>query len=369
MEYGSQNPLRSPGLNLGSAKQRVIARHLPLIFPLPPPLHSDVCEQIRRAVQNARVQYTSRFEDTVLNLNAIWDGVIDELAIWLDIEPRGMTLKAMAYLKQLPGYAGSELAQRLVELYAPPESVATWSGLDEGFNAWVADYACYVRRCFVRRDLPNVDVDPAVYFSRWLKDHETVSYTHPERAYCAIARRVQKLLSEGRSVIFVLVDALAIHVVRDAIDYFNDRLGREATWSSYVFAPIPTITRVCKEAILTGLLPDKCYGNLINSLCKNYQLDTTEVQIASSWQDGERLQLNKLTRLVVYRDNRLDDQLSNLSSYRVPLEECTRIFPRLAQLVDRWISDFRCLNQSPPVVLLTADHGFTYGPPPGSEMH
>ena len=31
------------------------------------------------------------------------------------------------------------------------------------------------------------------------------------------------------------------------------------------------------------------------------------------------------------------------------------------------MGDFTCLNQSPPVVLLTADHGFTYGPGLGSE--
>ncbi len=31
------------------------------------------------------------------------------------------------------------------------------------------------------------------------------------------------------------------------------------------------------------------------------------------------------------------------------------------------MGDFTCLHQSPPVVLLTADHGFTYGPGLGSE--
>ncbi len=33
----------------------------------------------------------------------------------------------------------------------------------------------------------------------------------------------------------------------------------------------------------------------------------------------------------------------------------------------RWVGDFACLHQSPPVVLVTADHGFTYGPGLGSE--
>ena len=34
----------------------------------------------------------------------------------------------------------------------------------------------------------------------------------------------------------------------------------------------------------------------------------------------------------------------------------------------RWVDDFRCINQSVPIVLVTADHGFTYGPPPDRSL-
>lgn len=373
-EYGSKNLLRSAGVNVGSAQQRVLARLLPLVFPLPSPLHIEVSEQMRRAVQNARVKHPGCFEDAVLRLNALWDGVTEELAVWLDMEPRGMTVKSAAHMRQLPGFAENEFAQRLVEEYIPPDPVPAWSGLDDTFDAWIAEYARYMRRCFVRRDLPAADGDPAVPFSRWLKDHETVGFTHPERAYCAIAKRIQKLLAEGRAVVLILIDAMATHVLHDAIGYFSDHLGQEATWSSHVFAPIPTITDVCKEAVLTGELPDKCCGNLASALCRTYRLDPAEMQMASSWQDGERLRIGQATRLVVYRDNRLDDQLHSMGSYKVLLEECARIFPRLAQLAARWVADFRCLTQSSPVVLVTADHGFTYGPrlevetPPGRKF-
>lgn len=70
---------------------------------------------------------------------------------------------------------------------------------------------------------------------------------------------------------------------------------------------------------------------------------------------------------MVYRENRIDDQLHHTGSYRVLVEDSTRVFLRLAQLVARWVTDFRCLHQACPLVLLTADHGFTYGPPPGKE--
>lgn len=366
-EQDPKTPLRSPGMNLGSAQQRVLARFLPLVFPLPPALHVEVSEQMRRAVQNARVKYPGSFEDVVLKLNALWDGVVEELAVWLDMEPRGMTVKSASHLLELPGFAENEVAHRLVEDYTPRDPVTAWPGLNDTFDAWIAEYARYVRRCFIRRDLPAVQSDPAAPFSRWLKDHETVGFTHPERAYCAIAKRIQKVLLEGRSVVIILVDALATHVLQDAVGYFSDHFGQEATWSSNVFAPIPTVTDVCKQSVLTGELPDKCSGNLAAALCKTYRLDAAELQIASSWQDGERLRIGQTTRLVVYRDNRLDDQLHSMVSYRILLEECARIFPRLAQLAARWVADFRCLTQSSPVVLVTADHGFTYGPRPEIE--
>ena len=52
-----------------------------------------------------------------------------------------------------------------------------------------------------------------------------------------------------------------------------------------------------------------------------------------------------------------------------PFGICPEVENRVAdfpsELVARWVTDFRCLRQALPLVLLTADHGFTYGPPPG----
>ena len=58
---------------------------------------------MRRAVRAARMQHPTRFEDAVLRLNALWDGLAEELQGWLDIQPRGMTLRAAAHLQQLTG--------------------------------------------------------------------------------------------------------------------------------------------------------------------------------------------------------------------------------------------------------------------------
>jgi hypothetical protein len=93
-EWGSRNPLRTAGLMLGSAQQRALARRLPLVFPLPDSLQKEVSERMRSAVQAARVQHPGSFQDVALLLNALWEGVAEELAVWLEMEPRGMTATA-----------------------------------------------------------------------------------------------------------------------------------------------------------------------------------------------------------------------------------------------------------------------------------
>ena len=168
-------------------------------------------------------------------------------------------------------------------------------------------------------------------------------------------------------MVVISVDALAVHLVDEVIAHLNDQLRAEPTWSSHVFAPVPSVTSVCKAAILTGALPDQCGGDLLVALGKAYRLSGAELQLSASWQDAERLRLAPATRLVVYRENRIDDQLHHTGSYRVLVEDSSRVFLRLAQLVARWVTDFRCLHQALPLVLLTADHGFTYGPPPSEE--
>ena len=266
-EYGPENLLQLPGLNIGSPVERILVRHIPLVFPLPCPLHGEVSDCMRRAVRTARLQHPTRFEDAVLRLNALWDGLAEELQGWLDIQPRGMTLRAAAHLQQLPGFAESEPARRLVQRYTPPEPVRPWQGIEEDFDGWVTDYARYVRQCFVRRELPESD-DPGTSFGRWLKEHCGVSYTHPERGYSRLARQVRESLQRGRSVVVVMIDALALHLAKEAIGYLKDYLKEDPTWSSYLLTAVPTITEVCKEAVLTGWRPDQCSGGLVPLLCQ-----------------------------------------------------------------------------------------------------
>ena len=256
--------------------------------------------------------------------------------------------------------------RRLVEWYRPPDSIPPWPGLKESVDEWVAAYSKYIRSCFLRRELDERH-DPAINFSRWFKDHYSVSFDHRTYSYFRVAQSVQKALQANRTVLLVMVDALPIHLVTDFVSYVGDRLGEEPTESSYIFVPVPTITDVCKQAVLTGKLPIDCRGDLLSQLQQQFDLAAHDICLAANWQDAERLQFSSDIRLVVYRDNRLDDQLHKTTCYCAMVEDSHGVFRRMGSLLQRWSSDIRCLRQEAPLILVTSDHGFTYGPSPGHE--
>jgi hypothetical protein len=364
---GANKPLTVPGLSSDAALDLARANYLPELFPLPQPLQSDVSHLMSEAVKIAQLERPDTFEPAVLSLNALWEGVAEELDRWLQVNPRGMTEQAARHLAGLAGFEGNELAEQLIRQFAPPAPVTRWTDLDDSFDDWVNAYAIYIERLFYRRTLPAAGEDPAQPFARWVKANPTVFFNHPERGYFCVAGLIQQAMQAGRAVIVVLVDALAVHVAAPALAAFERQLAEPPTRLRYCFSPVPTISKVCKEAILGGALPEACYGNLQQTLERRYGLTGDQLQLAGDWQDAERIRVSRQVRLLVYRDNRLDNQLPMLTSYRTLRESFEPIITFVARLVGRWAEEFRHWHGSLPLIILTGDHGFTYGPKVGQE--
>lgn len=362
------NPLRLPavGSQAMSVRERQLAARLPLAFPLPDRMHEDVSKLYCHALHRVRLNEKHRLSEAVCCLNAVWLGVAEEIQTWLDVYPKGLSQAAAGHLQRLPGFESNDLIRKLVDQFRPPASVPAWPGLTDSVESWVQSYSTYIRSCFLRRDLTEND-DPAVGFGRWLKDHSTVCFEHHKYSYFRVAQAVQQGLLVERTVLLVMVDALPIHQAEDIVGFLSDNLGEFPTSNSCIFVPIPTVTEVCKEAILTGKLPSECRGDLKLQLQKRFSLSADEIHLAANWKDAERFQTNAGIRLVVYRDNRLDDQLHRLGNYGAMLEDSKAVFLQLSRLLKRWSDDIRCITQKPPLILVTADHGFTFGPTPGSE--
>lgn len=362
------NPIRiaASGAQAISVRDRQLAARLPLIFPLPKAIHEDVSKLFCHALHKTRLHEKHRLSEAVRSLNAVWPGVAEEIRIWLDVYPIGLDKAAAEHLSDLQGFESNELIRKMVDWYRPPDLVPAWPGLTDTLESWVHSYSQYIRSCFLRRDLKEKD-DPAIGFGRWLKDHATVCFEHHKYSYFRVAQSVQQALAAERTVLLVMVDALPIHQSEDMIGFVSDNLGEQPTNSSCLFVPLPTITEVCKEAILTGKLPSECRGDLKLQLQKRFELTEDEIHISANWKDAERFQANTEIRLIVHRDNRLDDQLHKLTSYGSMLADSKAVFLQLSRLLKRWADDVRCITQKPPLIIVTADHGFTFGPTPGSE--
>lgn len=361
---GLDRPLTVAGLPPESPQDLARTNYLPLSFPLPTSMHSEVSKLMSRAVLSAQLDHPESFEKVALSLNAVWDGIAEELDRWLQANPRGMSNAAAQHLAGLPGFAGSATLQRLVRLFAPPSPVSRWTDLDDSFDQWVNAYAGYIERMFYRRTLPQPGDDPAEPFAKWVKANPTVFFNHPDKGYFCVAGIVQRALRDGRPVILVLIDALAIHVAETALTALQTELGGPPTRLMYSFSPVPTITEVCKEAILGGALPEQCSGNLSQTILRRYGITAEQLHIASHWQDAERVRVSSKVRLLVFRDNRLDEQLGTFTSYLALRESFGAIIASIARYVRRWADEFRHWHNAPPLVLVTGDHGFTFGPKP-----
>ena len=337
---------------------------LPLVFPLPRQLHAQVSERFVRALRRGCLEKRSLAE-SVLSLNAVWDGLVDELRHWLNVHPDALTETAAEHLESLPGSETGELAE-LIQRFRPREAPHEWEALD-GIDKWMTEYTAYIQSAFCRRVLPEAWVrDPAAGFSRWVTQNITVAFNHEEYGYSCVARGVREHLKQGRPVILVLIDAMAFHLVDVLVTELSAALSEQPSSIRPVFVPVPTLTEVCKAPVLTGLRPDQCTKPLEELLPEAYGLDPQQVLLVESWNDPARVVVKASHRLLVYRENALDDRLGELKSYTDLLDEFGRICQRVCERVTTWVKDFTYVTPTRPVVVVTGDHGFTYGPPPDS---
>ena len=143
------------------------------------------------------------------------------------------------------------------------------------------------------------------------------------------------------------------------------QLGASPTSQHSVFVPVPTITEVCKAPVLTGLTPQQCDGaNLESLLLRSYRLSAEKLLLVDSWREAARAQVDPMHRLIVYRENGLDQRLSSCASYVELLDQLRDLANTIGERIACWVRDCQYHSGAQPAVLVTADHGFTYGPRP-----
>jgi len=367
LQAPASGPLRSMGSESGPPGDgqpqdtgRLVS--VPLVFPLPGDLHKEVSNRFTRAFRRARLEGRD-LTKTALPLNAMWDGLIDELEKWLRAKPNALTQQAAEHLESLPGSQSVKIAE-VLNRFRPHRKPAQWDSLEE-IEGWITAYSAYIRNAFCRRTLPESWADdPAAGFSKWITENITVPFNHQDYGFFQIARQVKGFLSQGRSVILVMVDAWAFHLANALITEMSATLGEQPSSVRPVFSAIPTLTEVSKPSMITGLRPDQCNRRIELLLPEVYQLTEAQVLFVDSWKDPARAALTKANRLIVYRDNSLDKRLKECTDYVALLDAFESISRTIADRVSDWAGDLKYLTHTDPVVIVTSDHGFTYGPSP-----
>ncbi len=340
----------------------LLAKRLPLIFPLPRPLHATVSSNYAEVFKTARIN-DKNLSETVIQLNAEWDGLAKELALWLQQRPAGLTTLAAEHLKKIPQTSSKEM-MRMAELFSPSvKPDHKWNGINNCTD-WCGQYSSYLRNAFYRREPPETwKDDPAKGFSDWIQRETATVYNNTDYGFVKASRLVKEALANKRTVLFCMLDAFAYHLEDVATKIVSKHLKQQPTFHSCMFAPVPTITEIGKRAILSGYAPNKCSGSLEKNLLQAYSLDTEELLIANQWKDIERVQPSATHRLIVYQDNRIDAALSSQQNYSALRNETELIMKDISVRLQQWSEDLKHINGTLPLIILTADHGFTYGSP------
>ena len=366
-----KNPGSNPLLDRAAPEETKrfaeLAKQLPLVFPLPTNLARQITPRVANSIMLARVSDARDLSRAAKSLTFITTDIAKAIATWIENHPSELTTDASQHLASLPGFRDHPRLRSLIDECSPVRMTDAWRGLDENFPVWVRAYAKYVRSTFNRRSFSQWNEDPAYLFAKWLKANHEVIFTHRERSYARVATTVRQWLSRGRPVLLILIDALAIHLSDRLNSVISGELEETASMATYLFSPAPTITEQCKRSVLSGKLPRDTGGDLKSQLAEVYGLNPSQILLATHWRDAESSSPVAATKLLLYLDNRLDQTLSVASHYRDLNKSALGIFRNIAQLCYRWVQDLRILHSNDPVVLVTADHGFTYGPPPTSD--
>jgi hypothetical protein len=262
-------------------------------------------------------------------------------------------------LEELDSADARELATRMREYLANnhcqplPVDVAVKQAL-----VWSNAYLRYALGAFERHEEPADVVSES--FAKWVGARE-IEIQQSDYDWRAVSRAVEADLELGRLVILCMVDALsALH--QDLLNLaLNEHIDPELVGAPAVlFAPLPTITEVGKIAVMTGKSAGEQSGDYDRALRDRYAdfLDREDqFQFVKNW-NNVREPLHQSTRLLVYLENRIDDDLHRCTDFTQHRDRVRTVCQQLAKQIKRWLQDAR-RRGTEVAVFITADHGAT----------
>ena len=175
-----------------------------------------------------------------------------------------------------------------------------------------------------------------------------------------VSESIKKSLEQEQITVVFMIDALSQihHKLCEDILGTIDNLSFQ---SDLVFAPLPTITKIGKKSVLTGLLPNKTSGGDLELLVNQYgstNLTSDNILILQDWKRASSNQLTKDTKLAVVFINELDDRLHKTSTFNKHTDDTRAILKSVAKTIEKWLQISYTLGKEISFYI-TADHGVT----------
>jgi len=344
-----------------------LAEHFDLVFPLPEPVNADVSNayvKYMHKVRNDYAEHKTTADESIFKINALWDHIEDKLEEQVNNKPLFLSDKCVKHLQQLPYENNNKKLISIIKRFRPvvkPDPSIDWR--TESISRY-NEYSLYINNSFSRRDLPDSpEVDPSNGFCDWLIDNIGDIYNDKKDGFVYLSEHVKTQLKNKRRVVICMMDAFAYQLSDICIQYLSEALSNTTPDVKPMFTSLPTITEIAKNSVLTGLVQKNRSNSLEKDLLLTYGLDKEELLIIKDWDDIDRYPPKKEHKLIIYINNRIDEKLHNSSNYSKLRSQVKNIFKDVAEILKQWKEDLYLSTNEEYVYIITADHGFTYGPP------
>lgn len=250
----------------------------------------------------------------------------------------------------------TNLIKQLTDIKAPADFDITWTAKQA--HSWADEYLKFAKSQFQRGLAPEGKLTDG--FEEWINS-QTLRAQSPPYGWREVSKRVSQSLSKNKLVVLIIVDALGSIMVEELIKDINASVQDSINLEHInLFSLIPTLTEVCKIAVATGYESFKLPSNTEQALIlayKDFLHDVSELQVIKSWKEGDRF-INEGTKLVVYFENQLDEQLHECIKFSDLEDQLSLVCQRLTKFISE-IYDENGINYQNTEVIITADHGLT----------
>lgn len=208
-------------------------------------------------------------------------------------------------------------------------------------------------------DSLEYETELAFSFSDWLTS-QTARIEQSNFDWRQVSESIKESIAQGHLTVVFMVDALSQIHYKVCEEVFS-KINYLSFQPSLVFAPLPTITKIGKKSVLTGLLPNKTSSSDLELLIHRYgneNLTANNILILQDWKRASSNQLSKDTKLAVVYINELDERLHKTPTFNKHANDTRSILNSIKNTMEKWVQDSFTFGKEVSF-FVTADHGVT----------